>query len=130
MKKKQLAGILITGAVIIAVGVTGVLSNVVKNKVVNKSTGGVGSMMNGLMGETSVTLPMEPFVGVINIVGTIQASGTESLWGDGSEYNHDMYMTYIDQMKNSSLNKGILLYVDSPGGTVYESDELYLKLME
>ncbi|MDE6850867.1 MAG: signal peptide peptidase SppA, partial [Lachnospiraceae bacterium] len=27
-------------------------------------------------------------------------------------------------------NKGILLYVDSPGGTVYESDELYLRLME
>ena len=27
-------------------------------------------------------------------------------------------------------NKGILLYVDSPGGTVYESEELYDKLME
>lgn len=130
MKKKQLAGILITGAVIIAVGVTGVLSNVIKNKVSNKSTDSVSGMMNSLMGETSVTLPMEPFVGVINIVGTIQASGTESLWGDGSEYNHDLYMKYIDQMEKSSVNKGILLYVDSPGGTVYESDELYLKLME
>ena len=29
-----------------------------------------------------------------------------------------------------SNNKGILLYVDSPGGTVYESEELYLKLQE
>lgn len=130
MKKKQLAGILITGAVIIAVGVTGVLSNVVKNKISNKSTDGVNSMMNSLVGDNAVTLPMEPFVGVINIVGTIQASGTESLWGDGSEYNHDLYMKYIDQMMKSNLNKGILLYVDSPGGTVYESDELYLKLME
>ena len=27
-------------------------------------------------------------------------------------------------------NKGILLYVDSPGGTIYESDELYEKLAE
>ena len=27
-------------------------------------------------------------------------------------------------------NQGILLYVDSPGGTVYESEELYLKLKE
>lgn len=124
MKKKQLAGILITGAVIIAVGVTGVLTNVVSNKVAKQS------MVSSLMGETSVTLPMEPFVGVINIVGTIQASDSGNLWGDDSEYNHDLYMNYIDQMKNSDLNKGILLYVNSPGGTVYESDELYLKLME
>ena len=33
-------------------------------------------------------------------------------------------------MEHSGLNKGILLYVNSPGGTVYESDELYLKLKE
>lgn len=33
-------------------------------------------------------------------------------------------------MKNSPYNKGILLIVDSPGGGVYESDELYLKLKD
>ena len=33
-------------------------------------------------------------------------------------------------MIESGNNKGIFLYVDSPGGSVYESDELYLKLME
>lgn len=33
-------------------------------------------------------------------------------------------------MEESDKNKGILLFVDSPGGAVYESDELYLKLME
>ena len=33
-------------------------------------------------------------------------------------------------MEKSDKNKGILLYVDSPGGAVYESDEMYLKLME
>ena len=31
---------------------------------------------------------------------------------------------------DDSNNKGILLYVDSPGGTVYESEELYQKLKE
>ena len=29
----------------------------------------------------------------------------------------------------NEYNKGILLYIDSPGGAIYESDELYLKLM-
>jgi protease-4 len=33
-------------------------------------------------------------------------------------------------MMEDSYNKGILLYVDSPGGAVYETDELYLKLRE
>ena len=30
---------------------------------------------------------------------------------------------------SSSSNKGIILYIDSPGGGVYESDEMYKKLM-
>lgn len=33
-------------------------------------------------------------------------------------------------MIKSNSNKGIILYVNSPGGGVYESDELYLKLKE
>ena len=39
-------------------------------------------------------------------------------------------MSYIDELMEDSNNKGILLYVDSPGGTVYESEELYQKLKE
>ena len=39
-------------------------------------------------------------------------------------------MRFVDQMMDDANNKGIFLYVDSPGGTVYHSDELYLKLME
>ena len=39
-------------------------------------------------------------------------------------------MNYIDELMDDPENKGILLYVDSPGGTVYESEELYQKLKE
>lgn len=39
-------------------------------------------------------------------------------------------MSYIDDLMDDENNAGILLYVDSPGGTVYESEELYDKLME
>ena len=45
-------------------------------------------------------------------------------------YDHDLYMNYVDELMYAENNKGIMLYIDSPGGTVYESDELYLKLME
>ncbi|MCH5268316.1 MAG: signal peptide peptidase SppA [Lachnospiraceae bacterium] len=126
MKTKQIVGILITGAVIIVVGVSGVVSNVVKNKMTTQRT---DNMVNSLVSGKSVTLPKKDFVGVINIVGEIKPSDND-IWGSDGKYDHDLYMKYIDQMKEDTFNKGILLYVDSPGGTVYESDELYLKLME
>lgn len=126
MKTKQMAGILITGAVIIAVGVSGVLSNVVKAQY-NKSE---DSFVNSLVSSADkVSLPSDEFIGVINIVGEIGPS-SDNIWSSSSGYNHSMYLNYIEQMENSGSNKGILLYVDSPGGTVYESDELYLRLME
>lgn len=92
-------------------------------------------MLSSIWGssEENVTLPEEDFVGVLNIVGTIQAnsSGNISLSGsDDDQYNHNLYMKYVDELEKSKNNKAILLYVNSPGGTVYESDELYLKLME
>lgn len=131
MKTKQLVGILVTAAVIILVGVTGVMTNVLKGKVEQETSedgGFFGSLMSS---QSKVTLPNSEFIGVINIVGEIGPSETESLWSTStSEYNHDLYLDYIERMEKSDLNKGILLYVDSPGGTVYESDEMYLRLME
>lgn len=129
MKTKQLVGIIVTGIVIIAVGVTGVFSNIVGNKLLG-SKKDANSIMDSLLADTSVELPDHEFVGVINIIGEIGPSTTGSWGSSDGEYNHDLYMNYIDQMMDSELNKGILLYVDSPGGNVYESDELYLKLME
>ena len=76
-----------------------------------------------------VTLPTEDFIGVLNVVGEIGET-TSSVWDSSEGYNHQLYMNYIDQMEKADNNKGILLYVDSPGGAVYQSDELYLKLME
>ena len=71
MKTKQMVGILVTGAVIIAVGVTGVVSNIVKSKFTQSKKSDVSSVVNNLMGETSVSLPTEDFIGVINIEGEI-----------------------------------------------------------
>lgn len=139
MKKKQWIGIVVAGVVFIAVCATGILSNVVQSKLTEKtdtkSKTSTSEMLSSIWGssEENVTLPEEDFVGVLNIVGTIQAnsSGNISLSGsDDDQYNHNLYMKYVDELEKSKNNKAILLYVNSPGGTVYESDELYLKLME
>ncbi|MBQ4559751.1 MAG: signal peptide peptidase SppA [Tyzzerella sp.] len=131
MKKKQIIGIIVTGLVIIAVGVTGVLGNVIKAKFTEteETMGFWESIMSADISE-EIILPEEDFIGLINVEGEIGPS-TESLWSyTESTYNHDLYMDYVDSLIHADNNKGIMLYIDSPGGTVYESDELYLKLME
>ena len=139
MKKKQWIGIVVAGVVFIAVCATGIFSNVVQSKLTEKadtkSKTSTSEMLSSIWGssEENVTLPKEDFVGVLNIVGTIQANSSNSIsltGSDDGQYNHDLYMKYIDELEKSKNNKAILLYVNSPGGTVYESDELYLKLME
>ncbi len=124
---------MITGVVIIAVGITGVASNVIGSKLIKQNKTETSSivkdMFSSVSGDSNIELPNKDFVGVINIEGEIGASSSNSLTSD-STYNHDFYLKYIEKMEKSDKNKGILLYVDSPGGAVYESDEMYLKLME
>ena len=132
MKTKQLVGIIITGVVVIAVGITGVASNVIAGRMLEKTTKETSSFLGDVFDDAiqnQVTLPTEDFIGVLNVVGEIGAT-TSSVWSSSEGYNHQLYMNYIDKMEKADNNKGILLYVDSPGGAVYQSDELYLKLME
>lgn len=134
MKNKQIIGIVVAGIVFIMVCATGILTNALSEKLKAGSTAQKDSieMWSSLMGMGSknIELPTKDFIGVIDVVGTIQASSSTSSFTSSGEYDHDLYMKYIDQLEQSNYNKGILLYVNSPGGTVYESDELYLRLMQ
>ena len=65
----------------------------------------------------------------MDIVGTIQEESSDSIY-EGEGYKHTTNLKYIDSLIRDSSNKAMLLYVDSPGGTVYESQEMYDKVME
>jgi protease-4 len=45
-------------------------------------------------------------------------------------YDHKATVKYINDLAKNPHDRGILLYMDTPGGTVFHSDELYLALME
>lgn len=45
-------------------------------------------------------------------------------------YNQDWIMETIADLKDDSKNAGIILYLDTPGGGVYQSDEVYLALLD
>lgn len=64
----------------------------------------------------------EDHIGVLYIEGTIMEGDTT--------YNHAYALDAIDGMMENDDNKGLMLYVNTPGGGVYESDELYLKIKE
>ena len=68
------------------------------------------------------TKQRKDYIAVLYIEGTIQAAG--------NTYNQAWIANTIKDLKNDSKNKGIILYIDSPGGTVYESDETYLLLQD
>lgn len=67
-------------------------------------------------------------IAVLPVQGELSAS-SGSLFSSNS-YNHSWTLDQIDSLMNKPNNKGLILVVNSPGGGVYESDQLYLKLKE
>lgn len=78
----------------------------------------------GSMGSSAYSQSVSPSetVDVFYIEGTI-AEGS-------STYQHTWTLNQINRLMQSDTNKGIFLYINSPGGGIYESDELYMKLKQ
>lgn len=70
---------------------------------------------------TSIKNHSKQYIAVLNVRGVIQERGLE--------YNQHWILSTIETLKKDSKNAGILLFIDSPGGTVYHSDETYLALL-
>lgn len=127
MKKKQIIGLIAAVVIFLISGAVSVWMNSFSEKVFKEDVFSVfsDSEMSGEIPET----PKKDYIAVIEVLGTIQEE-TYDLMYTSDSYLHTTTMEYIDELMNDKNNKGILLYVDSPGGTVYESEELYLKLEE
>ncbi|MBI5974240.1 signal peptide peptidase SppA [Staphylococcus canis] len=65
----------------------------------------------------------------INIDGEIMDLGSGGLFG-GTGYDHQNIIKQLESIQNDSTVKGVLLNINTPGGGVYESDELYQKIKE
>ena len=73
--------------------------------------------------------PSWSYIAKIKVVGAIGSNASVFLSSDQA-YHHLWTLQTIDTLIGDEKNKGIYLWLDTPGGGVYESDELYLKLME
>lgn len=134
MKAKQLIALLAACLILLATGWFGALSARQERSFMEEAGAGAAEKVISAFypgGEPEIVLPAEDFVARIDIVGTIQSSGGGGVMNSASgQYDHSLYMELVNRLMACGSNRGILLYVDSPGGTVYESDELYLKLIE
>lgn len=78
------------------------------------------SMGKGRGGSSKST--SRPYISVIHITGVISE--------ENRTYNQKWLLHQIKKAAEDKNNRGILLKIDSPGGTVYESDEAYLALRD
>ncbi len=136
MSKKQTNGLIVAAVIFVIVGIISVATNAISSNSSKKSEAtDINKMMESLYGTSNQALSgmptTEDFIAVMPIEGTIQATVADSgMYGTTQTYNHDMLMEYVNLLIKNDHNKGIVLRFNTPGGSVYEADELYLKLME
>lgn len=118
--KAPYKGVIIFGIIVLAIVILAVSCNNLAGNL------GFNSMKTG---NNQVDLPEAPYVGTIYVEGTI-GPGTSDYFGIPTGYQHEWTLKQIDKLISDKNNKGLILYVNSPGGGVYESDELYLKVKE
>ncbi len=87
--------------------------------------------LEGLTGTGSyeATPPAGSF-SVISVIGEIGDYAPDALGINQPSYYHSATVNHIRELVNDSGNRGILLYLNTPGGGVYESDELYAALRD
>lgn len=66
--------------------------------------------------------PAKNYVAALYIDGVIQE--------ENQTYNQKWLLETIKKLKTDKKNMGIAVFIDSPGGTVYEADEAYLALQD
>ncbi len=86
-------------------------------------------IINKISGNRSTISSTGAYVGKISVEGTISESDSSYIFSD-TTYHHDFLLKKIEEMKKDKDNKGILIYVNSPGGSVFASDELYLAIKD
>lgn len=62
------------------------------------------------------------YIAVLKIEGTIEKMN--------QTYDQDWFLSTLAELQDDNLNKGLMLFINSPGGTVYEADEMYLALLD
>ena len=64
-------------------------------------------------------------IAILTVDGTIQDTGDSASLLSSETYNHQAFLEQLQQVKDDETVKGIILKVNSPGGGVIESKQIY-----
>lgn len=67
---------------------------------------------------------------ILEVNGVIQESSDSTFVVDTNSYNHRNFIAMLDHAASEPDVEGILIRIDSPGGGVVESDEIYRRIVE
>ena len=117
-KRRSRGPIIFLAVVIFLILIVWLLNSATTHKILNKSSDDFPKLdVDG------------KYIGRIYVEGDIE-EGEGGVFDEKSNYFHAETLNAIDQMIDDKNNKGLYIYVDSPGGSVSTSDELYLKIKE
>ena len=115
MQKSEKKGLIVLVVITILAITIPVARNVTASKVSFSGSNTSGTRAN-------LRPSLKTYIAELYITGTIQENN--------SEYNQEWLLKTISFLKNDEKNLGIILFIDSPGGTVYHADEAYIALLD
>lgn len=77
----------------------------------------------------SFVSPGQPYMAQVTVAGEIRGSSSAFESSD-TAYHHNWTLRMLEELINDPHNVGLILFVNTPGGGVYESDELYYKIQK
>ncbi|MCR4631643.1 MAG: signal peptide peptidase SppA [Treponema sp.] len=121
MKKSFKSGLIVLIIIILAVlGITAKTIYDGKNATVTVTYASRGNVSNY---DPKVAKSYKhEYLAAVYIEGTIQQASID--------YDQTWLLNTIYKLKDDEKNIGLILYIDSPGGAVYQADEAYLALMD
>ena len=90
---------------------------------------GTSSLLGTSNNSTEEVTYSTPYIAELAVDGVIQSVDEDSLTQTAT-YHHRWTVDKIKSLKNDNKNRGLIMYVNTPGGGVYESDELYLAIKD
>lgn len=126
-KKGKIVLFVMVGLLALSLILSGISSLLEKNVDKEEFFPDKNSSLNFVLGKQKNQKPIMKkirgsYIAILHIEGVIQK--------EGKTYDQKWLLDTINNLKDDEKNKGILLFIDSPGGTVYESDEAYLALID
>lgn len=117
MRDKKRAGLIVL-AVIAALCAAAVVFGSLSRREDNSNPTGNPSLSGGA--QKKFSRQRSDYIAAVHVVGVIEE--------ENKTYSQEWILSAIEDLRWDEKNLAIMLYIDSPGGSVYQTDEVYLAL--